>query len=116
MNIYDLTITQLKRAVTIKEELSKLGNELRSIFDGSNRSGTPSRKRRTMSASAKQKIATAQKARWAKAREESQPMALAKTAGSAPAKRTMSASARRRIAAAQRARWAKWKAGQRKAA
>jgi hypothetical protein len=64
---------------------------------------------RIISAASRRKMARAQKARWAKARETSQPIAIAKTTGSAPAKRTMSASARKKIAAAQRARWAKLK-------
>jgi hypothetical protein len=46
----------------------------------------------------------------------SQPIAIAKTTGSAPVKRSMSASARRKIAAFQRARWAKIRAQQKKAA
>jgi len=54
---------------------------------------------RTMSASARRKIAAAQRARWAKVRKESQAAAgTAKTTGSAPAKRTMSA-ARKKITA-----------------
>jgi hypothetical protein len=71
---------------------------------------------RIISAASRRKMARAQKARWAKARETSQPMALAKTATSVPVKRTMSAAARRKIAAFQRARWAKVKAQQKKAA
>jgi|SRR5580693_734994 hypothetical protein len=58
----------------------------------------------------------AQKARWAKARKESQPVvAITKTTASVPVKHTMSASARRKIAAFQRARWAKLKAGKKAA-
>jgi hypothetical protein len=113
MNIYDLTITQLKRAFTIREELSKLGNELRSIFDGSNRSGTPSRKRRTMSASAKRKIATAQKARWAKLR----PSKKATRSPKAPpkvTKKSMSPAVRAKLSAKLKAYWAaKKKSGKR---
>ena len=69
---------------------------------------------RIISAASRRKMARAQKARWAKARENSQPMA--QTTSAAPVKRIMSASARRKIAAAQRARWAKVKAQQKKAA
>src|ERR1700679_61630 len=55
--------------------------------------------KRIISAASRRKMATAQKARWASLRKNSQPIALvAKTTGSAPAKRTMSASARRKIA------------------
>jgi hypothetical protein len=62
-------------------------------------------------------MAQAQRARWARAKKESQPVvAIAKTAGSAPVKHAMSAAARRKIAAFQRERWAKIKAQQKKAA
>jgi hypothetical protein len=61
---------------------------------------------RTVSAASRRKMAQAQKARWARQREESQP---ATTTSLAPVKRTLSVSARRKIAAAQRARWAKVK-------
>ena len=71
---------------------------------------------RIISAASRRKMARAQRARWAKARKESTPVATAKTTGSAPLKRTMSAAARRKIAAFQRARWAKVKAQQKKAA
>ena len=68
--------------------------------------------RRTLSASARKKIATAQRLRWAKVRAQNVvPIKSAK-----PSKRTMSASARRKIAAAQRARWAKVRVKQEKKA
>jgi hypothetical protein len=70
---------------------------------------------RIISAASRRKMAQAQRARWQKVREKSQPMALAKTTGSAPVKRAMSAAARRKIAAFQRARWAKLKAGKKAA-
>jgi hypothetical protein len=72
---------------------------------------------RVISAASRRKMAQAQRARWARARKESQPVvAIAKTTGSVPVKRTMSAAARRKIAAFQRARWAKIKVQQKKAA
>jgi|SRR5579863_4960997 hypothetical protein len=71
---------------------------------------------RTISAASRRKMAQAQRARWARAKNGSQPVALAKPTASAPVKRTMSAAARRKIAAFQRARWAKVKAQQKKAA
>jgi hypothetical protein len=74
-------------------------------------SGTPSSNglqgKRTLSASARKRIAAAQRARWAKVRAGS--VSEQKTV-SMPKKRTMSAAGRKRIAAAQRARWAKIKA------
>jgi len=64
------------------------------------------RPRRTFSASARRKIAAAQRLRWARVRAQN-VVSIAKDPK--PGKRTMSASARRKIAAAQRARWAKVK-------
>ena len=63
-------------------------------------------RRRTLSASARKKIAAAQRLRWAKVRAQN---VVPISKGSKPAKRTMSPSARRKIAAAQRTRWAKVK-------
>ena len=71
---------------------------------------------RVISQASRRKMARAQRARWAKARNGSQPIAPAKTTAPAPVKRTMSAAARRKIAAFQKARWAKIKAQQKKAA
>jgi hypothetical protein len=79
-----------------------------------------SRTRRTLSAAARERIAAAQRARWAKSKKAAKKAArstpAASTAKKAPAvglgakskkKRTLSAGARAKIAAAQRARWAK---------
>jgi hypothetical protein len=72
---------------------------------------------RIISAASRRKMAHAQRARWARAKNGSQPVvAIAKTTTSAPVKHTMSVAARRKIAAFQRARWAKIKAQQKKAA
>jgi hypothetical protein len=89
-----------------------------SVIESLNGTGTvrqSSQPTRIISAASRRKMAQAQRARWAKARQESQPIAIAKTTNATPVKRTMSAAARRKIAAFQRARWAKLKAG-RKAA
>jgi len=91
-----------------------------SVIESLNGSGTfrkPTQSGRIISAASRRKMAQAQKARWARARKESQPTgAIAKTNASAPAKRTMSAAARRKISTLQRARWAKVKAQQKNAA
>jgi hypothetical protein len=65
MDIYDLTINQLKRAAAIKELIEKLNKEFGSMLGGSAKSGAGSTSMRAMSASTKKKIAAAQKARWA---------------------------------------------------
>jgi hypothetical protein len=98
-------VEKLDQAISVIESLNGSGT-----FRRANQQG------RIISAASRRKMAQAQRARWAKARKESQPMALAKTTASAPVKHVMSASARRKIAAAQRARWAKFKAQQKKAA
>ena len=61
--------------------------------------------RRTLSVAARQRIAAAQRKRWAAVKAQAKP---------AVAKRTMSAAARNRIAAAQRKRWAELKKAQAK--
>jgi hypothetical protein len=113
-------MANLKGLATIVSELrverTNLANQLRHVdaalsvlgkLDGGSSYIKANRPTRIISAASRRKMARAQKARWAKAGNGSQP-AKAVT-GSAPAKRTMSASTRRKIAAAQRARWAKVK-------
>jgi hypothetical protein len=90
-----------------------------SVIESLNSSGTfeqTNQPTRIISAASRRKMALAQRARWARAKNGSQPIAIAKPTASAPVKRTMSAAARRKIAAFQRARWAKLKAQQKKAA
>jgi hypothetical protein len=100
-----LQVEKLDQAISVIESLN-----------GSATTRNPNQPSRIISAASRRKMARAQKARWRKVKQASQPIALAKTTASAPVKRTMSASARRKIVAAQRARWAKVKAQQKKAA
>ena len=89
------------------------------VIESLNGSGTvhqANQPTRVTSQASRRKMAQAQRARWARARNGSQPIAVAKTVDPPPAKRSMSAAARRKIAAFQRARWAKVKAQQKKAA
>jgi hypothetical protein len=97
-----------KRAQSHVEKLDTAISLIESL-NGSGPVRHTNQPRRIISAASRRKMAQAQQARWAKARNESQPEATAKTTGSALVKRTMSAAARRKIAAAQRARWAKIK-------
>jgi hypothetical protein len=96
----------------LREQRTNLVNDLKHVdaalsalgrLNGGTNHAAP---RRTLSASARRKIAAAQRLRWAKVRAKK---VVPITKGKKPAKRTMSASARRKIAAAQRARWAKVK-------
>jgi hypothetical protein len=85
-------------------------------LNGSGKISQANQPARIISQASRRKMAQAQRARWARARKESQPaVAIAKTTASVPVKHTMSAAARRKIAAFQRARWAKLKAGKKAA-
>jgi hypothetical protein len=100
-----LQVEKLDQAISVIESLN-----------GSGTLGRANQPTRIISAASRRKMAQAQRARWARARKESQPVETARTTVSTPAKRTMSAAARRKIAAFQRARWAKLRAQQKKAA
>lgn len=77
-------------------------------------SGNGRRGGRVVSALARQRMAAAQRARWARLRGGS---SASSTTGTGTRKRrTLSAAARNKIAAAQRARWARFRAKQHKAA
>ena len=93
-----------KKAQSHVEKLDQAISVIESL-NGTAASGNGQHTTRVISAASRRKMALAQQARWAKAKNGSQPTA------SAPVKRTMSASARRKIAAAQKARWAKAKNG-----
>ena len=110
MNLFDLTITQLKRATAIKEQIEALNNELRGILSGSTKSGTASKNQRTMSASVKKKIAAAQKARWANLRRAKSATRSVKPPAKAK-KTTMSPAAKAKLSAKLKAYWAAKKAG-----
>src|SRR5688572_11543875 len=108
MNLTTISTDQLRRALQIKEEIDSLQSHLTSLLSGAiqNRqskiqNGTS---RRTMSASARARIAAAQRARWAKVKKNG-------ASGANPRKRRkMSAAGRAAIAAAARARWARYHA------
>jgi hypothetical protein len=110
MDVYNLTVNQLKRAVAIKEQIASLNKELRTIFGEPAESGAAPKKKRTMSASAKRKIAVAQKARWAGVRRTNSTQSGRSTAR--PKKRTMSRAARAKLSTRMKAAWAARKAAQ----
>jgi hypothetical protein len=112
------TIDQLKRAIGISEQIEKLQAELAAIFGGRSVGSVASvaalptvrkKGKRMMSAEARERIAAAQRLRWAKAKGE-KPAAAAKPAKTGKKKRNLSPEGRARIAAAQKARWAARKA------
>jgi hypothetical protein len=109
MNLSDLTINQLKRAAAIKERIEDLNKELRGILGASTKSGAAPKKKRTMSASVKRKIAAAQKTRWANLRRAKPATRLVKPA--AKAKKKVSSATKAKLSAKLKAYWAAKKAG-----
>ena len=110
MNPLDLTINQLKRAAAIKEQVEALNKELGTILGASAKSGAASKKKRTMSASAKKKIAAAQRARWSSLRRANPATLSAKPAATAK-KKTMSRATKAKLSAKLKAYWAAKRAG-----
>ena len=109
------TLSQLKEAVSIAEEIEKLQAQLASLVGGSapvvsapKAASSPGAKpgKRTMSPEARARIAAAQRARWAKSKGISTP-ATKPVAKTASGKRFVSAESRAKMAAAQHARWAR---------
>jgi len=110
MNIYDLTTNQLKRAVSIKEQIERLNKGLRALLGGPAKSRAAPKKSLTMSAFTKKKIAAAQKARWANLRRAKSATRPVKPAAKAK-KKTLSPAARAKLSAKLKAYWAAKKAG-----
>jgi hypothetical protein len=67
------------------------------------------RKRRTMSASARAKIAAAQRARWAKQKGRSAPKKVAPAPKKSTVRKPMSTAMRKKLSAMMKARWAERK-------
>ncbi len=110
MNLFDLTISQLKRATTIKEQIEDLNKELRSILGASAKSGAAPKKKRTMTAAMKKQLAAARKARWANLRRANPATQSVKPSAKAKKKR-MSPAARAKLSTKLKAYWAAKKAG-----
>ena len=110
MKLLDLTITQLKRATAIKEQIDKLNKELGSILGASVKSGAAPKKKRTMSASVRRKIAAAQKTRWANLRR-AKPATLPVKPAATAKKKTVSWATKAKLSAKLKSYWAAKKAG-----
>jgi hypothetical protein len=107
-NLQNLTVDQLRKVVAIKEQIEQLRSQLDSFADGDG--AAPARRggRRRMSASARARIAAAQRARWAKVKAGRSNGAATKPAEKP--KRRVSRATRARLALLAKARWAKAKA------
>ena len=98
MDLFDLSITQLKRATAIKEQIEALNSELRSILGGAAKSGAAPQKKRTTSPVGKKSGAAKPSRRSVK------PAAKAK-------KKAFSSATRAKLSAKLKAYWAAKKAG-----
>ena len=87
MDIHDLTVNQLKRAVAIRERIEVLNKQLHSILGASTNSISTSTNSRGMSASVRRKIAAAQRARWTKLRRAKEATRRSLTRNAEPASR-----------------------------
>lgn len=111
---------QLKRALEISERIEQLQRELAAILGGSApASAAPSaapatpgkrgRRKGNLSPEARERIAAAQRARWAKVKGTAAPAAAPapkKAPGKRGGKRVISTEARAKMAEAARRRWA----------
>lgn len=100
--------------LALKEKIAVLEKELGTLLGGVAAAPKPTKtksKQRKISAAGRARIRAAQKARWAKIKQQNQPATItAKPAAPALKKKfTMSAAAKAKIAAAAKARWAKIK-------
>ena len=103
----------------LQKERTRLENELHRVtaalvafgnvyMHGRRPKASVTRKKRTISAAGRKRIAAAQRARWAKIKGQ-KVVSISARKG-----RKMSPATRRRIVAAQKARWAKWRKAQKK--
>lgn len=102
-------------------QIQKLDSAITVLADLVGRNGlapvqSSSQRGRVVSAVARRRMAAAQRARWAKVRQQAESTNSRKASATPLATRTLSATARRKIAAAQKARWAKFRAQQAKKA
>lgn len=118
------SLAQLKRAIVISEQIEKLQSELAGLFGGQGAPGktaTPKstkKGKRTMSPEARERIASAQRARWAKSKgvkpapaaKMEKPVRASKAAAKPKANRVISSEARANMAEAAKKRWAANKA------
>jgi hypothetical protein len=108
-NITNLTTTQLRTIIAIKEQIEALQGQIDSVAGGGEipiPAAEEAPRKRRRSAAVRARMAAAQQARWAKIKGE----AAADSEPSKPAKRAkrrLSAAGRAAISAAAKARWAR---------
>jgi hypothetical protein len=98
-------VSQLQKERTrLDDELHRVTVALTAFGKVDLRAGKSTRKKTTISAAGRKRIAAAQRARWAKIKGQ-KVVSISSRKGMSPA-------ARKKIAAAQKARWAKWRKAQ----
>src|SRR5260370_40983641 len=103
-------VSQLqKERRRLEDELHRVAAALTAFGNVYLHGSRSTRKKRTISAAGRKRIAAAQRARWAKIKEQ-KVISI-----SSRKRRPMSPAARKRIVAAQKARWAKWRQVQKNA-
>ena len=105
MNIYDVSVKQHRRAVSIKEQIESLTRQLRSVFESPVDSTAAGRKkRRGLNTAARRKIATAQRLDGQSCAAE--PAARSAKPTAKASKRGMSSAARATLSVKMKAYWA----------
>ena len=120
--ISNLSLAQLKQALTLKEQIESLEQELSGVLGGvpapvavaAPAAAPTPRKKPVISAAGRARIAAAQRARWAQQKKAKALPAATKPASvpkpptpSKSAKGVISAAGRARLSALAKARWAK---------
>lgn len=119
------SVHQLKRALDLSEQIAKLEGQLSAILNSSSAAASPARalgaapaekktrrrrRKGKLSPEARERIAAAQRARWAKTKgtkaTADKPAALTKTGKRRKKRRAISPEARAKMAEAARRRWA----------
>jgi hypothetical protein len=95
-----------KERKRLEDELHRVAAALSAFGNVYLQGSRPTRKKRTISAAGRKRIAAAQRARWAKIKGQ-KVVSIGVRKG-----RKMSPTARKKIVAAQKARWAKWRKAQ----
>ena len=110
---HELTTSQIKQALQIREQIETLQQKLETLLGGTAPATTPKQKvsrpsrKRTISEAGRAKIAAAQRARWANKQDNG---SAAKTpTKAAPSKSAVTAERRAKLSAAMKARWAERK-------
>jgi hypothetical protein len=101
--LIELTVSQLQQAIAIKQEIEALEKQLAEVLGNARVADAPTApaRKRTMSATARAKIAAAQKARWAERKGLAAPkpsVKAAKTAAIKPRKTSRRAARAKTVA------------------